>query len=133
MCKEFESLLQNYFCNQHNTNKWMKSNFLIMSPFHQNIVYRVFIVSKESSDGVHISIKIATCDTVKLFCKQNSNIEYSFQANVAARGYKVYKNITWEEINVEIKFWMTWKQMKKQQRLILIAVWLKLWLVDPNN
>ena len=75
----------------------MKSNFLIMSPFHQNIVYRVFIVSKESSDGVHISIKIATCDTVKLFCKQNSNIEYSFQANVAARGYKVYKNITWEE------------------------------------
>ena len=111
----------------------MKSNFLIMSPFHQNIVYRVFIVSKESSDGVHISIKIATCDTVKLFCKQNSNIEYSFQANVAARGYKVYKNITWEEINVEIKFWMTWKQMKKQQRLILIAVWLKLWLVDPNN
>ena len=75
----------------------MKSNFLIMSPFHQNIVYRVFIVSKESSDGVHISIKIAKCETVKLFCKQNSNIEYSFQANVAARGYKVYKNITWEE------------------------------------
>ena len=75
----------------------MKSNFLIMSPFHQNIVYRVFVVSKESSDGVHISIKIATCETVKLFCKQNSNIEYSFQANVTARGYKVYKNITWEE------------------------------------
>ena len=54
-------------------------------------------MSKESSDGVHISIKIAKCETVKLFCKQNSNIEYSFQANVAARGYKVYKNITWEE------------------------------------
>ena len=33
---------------------------------------------------------------MKLFCKQNSNIECSFQAKVAARGYQVYKNITWE-------------------------------------
>ena len=34
---------------------------------------------------------------MKFFCKQNINMAYSFQVKVAARGYHVYKNTTWEE------------------------------------
>ena len=52
---------------------------------------------KKSFDGIHISIKIVECKTVKFFCKQNSNMTYSFQAKVAACGYHVYKGTTWEE------------------------------------
>ena len=39
LCREFESLLKNYFCNQHDSNKWMKSNFLVLSALLQNIAF----------------------------------------------------------------------------------------------
>lgn len=35
-------------------------------------------------------------EIVKFFVK-NSNVAYSFEAKVAARGYHVYRNATWEE------------------------------------
>ena len=34
------------------------------------------------------------CDIVKFFRKQNSNMAYSFQAEVPAHDYHDYKNIT---------------------------------------
>ena len=37
------------------------------------------------------------CEIVRFFCKQNSNMAYSFQAKVVARDYHVYRDITWEE------------------------------------
>ena len=44
-----------------------------------------------------MSIKIAKCENVKFICKQNSNMAYSFQSKVTARGHHVYKNTTWED------------------------------------
>ena len=60
------------------------------------------------------SRSIKKCHTVKFFCKENSNMAYSFQGTVAPRGYRVYKNTTWEEAKCADKFWLTKKRMKNQ-------------------
>ena len=60
------------------------------------------------------SKSIKKCHTVKFFCKENSNMAYSFQGTVAPRGYRVYKNTTWEETKCADKFWLTKKRMENQ-------------------
>ena len=51
---------------------------------------------------------------------------YSFQATLAARGYHVYKNTTWEQAKVgdrnRLKFLLKLRATKNQKKLICIAI-----------
>ena len=51
---------------------------------------------------------------------------YSFQATLAARGYHVYKNTTWEQAKVgdrnRLKFLLKLRATKNQKNLICIAI-----------
>ena len=51
---------------------------------------------------------------------------YSFQATLAARGYHVYENTTWEQAKVEdrnrLKFLLKLRATKNQKKLICIAI-----------
>ena len=68
---------------------------------------------KKICDGLHISIKIVKREIVKFFCKQNSNMEYSFPAKVAALGNHVYKNTISEEPKCRDKVLMDLKTDEK--------------------